>query len=149
MTTRLTAHFTLEELTTTRAVALGMDNTPPANVLPNLLYTAKGLEEVRALVGGPISVTSGYRSPSVNAWAGSKPTSQHLLGQAADFHSNAFTTEQLMSLIYKSKVKYDQLLREFADPKTGAGGWVHISFSAKPRMQALIIDKQGVRPYAG
>lgn len=147
MVTRLTEHFTLEELTVTQATRLGYSNEPPANVLPNLLVTAKGLEEVRALANAPIAVNSAYRSLQVNAWVGSKPTSQHVKGQAADIVCPKLTPKQLMALIYNSNIQYDQLLLEFSDPKTGLGGWVHISFAANPRREALTIDKSGTRRY--
>ncbi len=58
---------------------------PDAAVQSNLAYlTSTALEPIRSTFGYSIRITSGYRCPDVNAALGSKPTSQHVLGQAAD-----------------------------------------------------------------
>lgn len=76
-TDALTAHFTYGEL---RA------HTAPAQVLPNLRSTAAYLEVLRSILGVPLKVTSGYRSPAYNAGIpGASPTSDHVNGLAADF----------------------------------------------------------------
>jgi hypothetical protein len=58
--------------------------------------------------------------------------------------------EQVVKRIIASALPYDQVIREFSDPVRG-GGWTHVSIvnikDAKPRKMALIIDKQGTRPY--
>jgi zinc D-Ala-D-Ala carboxypeptidase len=60
---RLTANFTLAELTKTRH---DLDNTPSPQVLQNLqLLAEKVLQPLRDAVG-PVNVTSGYRSKLVN-----------------------------------------------------------------------------------
>ena len=60
--TRLTPNFTLEELThSDTALRLGIDNTPPPDIIPNLIVLATGLEAIRAVLGVPVNVTSGYR----------------------------------------------------------------------------------------
>ncbi len=140
----LSEHFTLDEFTHSQvAIRIGASNDPPLELLPNLKRTAQGLEAVRELLGGlPIHVSSGYRSPMVNNMVGSKPSSQHLLGQAVDFTCPAFgTPEQIMRRIVSSGIEYDQCLLEF-------NSWVHISFNEKPRRQALVIDRNGTRSYA-
>lgn len=144
----LTDHFTLAELTASQtADRLGIDNTPPVSVVINLTKTAHGLEMIRALVQCPVVVSSGYRSPVVNAAVGSKPTSQHITGQAADITVPGFgSAKKLMEAIYKQRslLKYDQLLLEFAG---NGGGWVHVSWADNPRQQSLIIDHVGTRAY--
>lgn len=146
---KLSEHFTLEELCASQtADRLGIDNTPPGSVVINLTKTAHGLEMIRALVQCPVVVSSGYRSPKVNAAVGSKPTSQHITGNAADISAPGFgPAKKLMEAIYKQRatIKYDQLLLEFAG---NGGGWVHVSWTDKPRQQALVIDHDGVRAYA-
>lgn len=145
---RLSEHFTLQELTVSQeADRRGLDNTPSGPAFANLQETAQGLELVRAAVGHPIVVTSGYRSPEVNAAIGSKPSSQHVRGQAADISSPGFgNPKKLMDAIIAAKIPYDQLILEFYNPMTGRG-WVHISFSAKPRGVTLAIDSNGARRY--
>jgi hypothetical protein len=142
---KLTEHFTLEELTASEiAVRNGLDNTPNPLVLNNLKTLAKGLEDVREVLGRPIIINSGYRSLVVNQLLGSKPTSQHTKGLAADFICPSFgSPKDIIKKIVFSDIQYDQVILEF-------DRWVHISFCEegyKPRKQALIIDSKGTRVY--
>lgn len=138
---QLSKNFTLEEFTHSQTAArLGISNQAPATVLPALQRTAQSLECVRELLGGrPIVISSGYRSPQLNTAIGSKPTSQHTSGQAVDFTCPSFgTPREVVAALVGSGIQYDQCILEFAS-------WVHISFSDKPRGQALVIDKTGTR----
>lgn len=138
----LSPHFTLEEMTVSQTAARkGLDNTPSPEVQARMRKTAQGLEGVRVVLGGaPIIISSGYRSPAVNAAVGGAKASQHLTGEAVDFTAPRFgSVIDVFNAIKSSGIKYDQLIQEF-------GSWVHISFSAKPRGQALIIDRNGTRP---
>jgi zinc D-Ala-D-Ala carboxypeptidase len=142
---KLTPNFTLEELTQSEtAERKGLDNTPSADAKANLVRLAKFLEEVRRVLGRPIMINSAYRSPEVNAAIGSKPTSQHCIGCAADIKVPGLTPDNIVKEIIKTNLEYDQLIREF-------DSWVHISipnkFADKPRKQVLIIDKAGTRSY--
>ena len=142
---KLTPNFTLEELTNSEtAVRLGLDNTPDEKVKANLVRLAKFLEEVRAILKRPVMVNSAYRSIKVNEAIGSKATSQHCIGCAADIRVPGLTPDNIVKEIIKTNLEYDQLIREF-------DSWVHISipnnFADKPRKQVLIIDKSGTRPY--
>lgn len=144
----LTKHFTLEELTITDHREF--DNTPNASETANLTRLAGFLEQVKEAVGGKaVMVNSAFRSAQVNASVGSKETSQHRLGCAADIRVPGVTPDQVVKTVIAAKLPFDQLIREFAGP-TG-GGWTHISIpnnpKEKPRGQTLIIDKAGVRPY--
>lgn len=144
MPTKLSPNFTLEELTITNHREF--DNTPNADQINNLERLAKLLEEVKKVLGGkPVMVNSGFRSPQVNAAVGSKPTSQHCLGCAADIRVPGMTPDQVVRAIRDSDIQYDQLIREF-------DSWTHISIPNNikdtPRNQTLIIDKQGTRSYA-
>ena len=141
----LTPNFTLEELTHSEiAERLGLDNTPDETVKANLVRLARMLEDVRRALGRPIMVNSAYRSPKVNEAVGSKPTSQHCIGCAADIKVPGLTPDNIVKEILKTNIEFDQLIREF-------DSWVHISipnkFADKPRKQVLIIDKTGTRPY--
>ena len=142
---KLSPNFTLEELTHSEiAERQGLDNTPDAKITANLTRLAKFLEEVRRIVGRPIMVNSAYRSVKVNEVVGSKPTSQHCNGCAADIKVPGLTPNDIVNFVIKSNIEYDQLIREF-------DSWVHISipnnFADKPRKQVLIIDKSGTRPF--
>lgn len=140
----LSEHFTLEELTVTSHRQF--DNTPKANELANLMRVAALLEQVKIVLGGkPVMINSGFRSKQVNDSVGSKDTSQHRLGCAADIRVPGMTPKQVVEAIIDSDIPYDQVIREF-------DSWTHISVpnttADKPRRQALIIDKQGTRLYS-
>jgi hypothetical protein len=146
---KLTEHFSLEELTHTDHREY--DNTPNDAELENLKRLAEFLEEVKAVLGGkPVMINSAFRSKAVNDAVGSKDSSQHRVGCAADLKVPGMTPDDVVKTVIASNLGYDQVIREFATP-TG-GGWTHISIpntpDAKPRKQALIIDKQGTRAYA-
>ena len=142
--TQLTEHFTLEELTTTDHREF--DNTPNETERANLVRLAGLLELVKVALGGkPIMVNSAFRSKQVNDAVGSKDTSQHRIGCAADIRVPGVTPDQVVKAVIAAKLPFDQLIREF-------DRWTHISIpndlNGKPRGQTLIIDKAGVRPYA-
>ena len=142
----MTPHFTLAELTHTDHRTL--DNTPNAQELANLKRLAEFLETVKTTLGGkPVMINSAFRSKAVNDAVGSRDTSQHRQGLACDFKVPGVVPDAVVRAIIAAKLPYDQIIREFSDPVTGGGGWTHISISDKPRRQALIIDKAGVRAY--
>jgi zinc D-Ala-D-Ala carboxypeptidase len=139
----LSQHFTLEELTVTNHRTL--DNTPDAVALANLKRLAEFLELVKDRLGGrPIMVNSAYRSKAVNDACGSRDTSQHRLGCAADIRVPGMTPDAVVRAVMASGLAYDQIIREF-------DAWTHTSIpntpEAKPRKIALIIDKAGTRPF--
>ena len=140
----LSEHFTLEELTATSHREF--DNTPKASELANLMRLAALLEQVKTVLGNkPVMINSGFRSKQVNDSVGSKDTSQHRLGCAADIRIPGMTPNEVVKAIMDSDIPYDQLIREF-------DSWTHISVpntnTDKPRRQVLIIDKQGTRLYS-
>ena len=143
----LTEHFTLDELTASEAAERnGWDNTPNEQELENLKRLAAFLEEVKTALGGrPVMVSSGFRCKQVNDSVGSKDTSQHRIGCAVDFRVPQLTPDEVVKTIVASGLPYDQVIREF-------DRWTHLSIpntpDAKPRKQALIIDKTGTRLYA-
>ena len=140
----MTPHFTLDELTHTDHRTL--DNTPNETELANIQRLAEFLEAVKTLLGGkPIMVNSAFRSKAVNNAVGSKDTSQHRIGCAADIRVPGMTPDQVVRAIIASDLGFDQVIREF-------DRWTHVSIpntpEAKPRKQALIIDKTGTRAFA-
>jgi uncharacterized protein YcbK (DUF882 family) len=140
----LTKNFTLEELTTTDHRQF--DNTPNETERANLVRLAGLLESVKVAIGGkPIMVNSAFRSKQVNDAVGSKDTSQHRVGCAADIRVPGMAPDAVVKVVIAAKLPFDQLIREF-------DRWTHISVpndpKGKPRGQTLIIDKAGTRPYA-
>ena len=141
----LSPNFTLEELTHSEvAERKNLDNTPNATEIANLTRLAALLEQVRELLNKPIMINSGFRSKSVNDSVGSKDTSQHRIGCAADLRVPGMTPKQVVTACITANLPFDQIIEEF-------GSWTHISVtnqeSDKPRKQALIIDKSGTRSF--
>lgn len=138
----LSPHFSLSELIVSDSAArLGIDNTPPVDIVYNLEQTALKLEAVRVLLGNKsIIVTSGYRCPLLNSAIKGSPNSAHMKGLAADFISPKYGTPlDICKTIAASSLIFDQLIYEY-------GRWVHLGFSKNnPRKQILTIDKYGTR----
>ena len=155
--TQLTEHFTLEELTITSHREF--DNTPTThekciidgkevivNAYENLPRLAKFLEELKVVLGGkPIMINSGFRSHDVNNSVGSKDTSDHRRGCAADIRVPGMTPDQVTRAIIASDLPYQQVIREF-------DSWTHVAITTNegyaPKKSKLIIDKAGTRPFA-
>jgi uncharacterized protein YcbK (DUF882 family) len=136
----MTPHFNLAELTHTDHRLL--DNTPNAAELANLKRLAEFLETVKTTLGGkPVMINSAFRSKAVNDAVGSKDTSQHRQGLAADFRVPGMAPDAVVRAIIAAKLPFDQIIREY-------DSWTHISINDKPRRQALVIDKQGTRVFS-
>lgn len=139
----LSPHFTLDELTHTDHREI--DNVPNEAEIVNLKRLADFLEQVKAVLGGkPVMINSAFRCKALNDAVGSKDTSQHRVGCAADIRVPGMTPDQVVRAVIASGIGYDQVIREF-------DRWTHISVpnnaNDKPRRQALIIDKQGTRAF--
>jgi uncharacterized protein YcbK (DUF882 family) len=145
--TQLTANFSLAELTRSEAADRnGWDNTPNEQETANLKRLAALLQQVKTAVGGkPVMVNSGFRSKKVNDSVGSKDTSQHRLGCAADIRVPGMKPREVVEACIAAGIPFDQIILEF-------DSWTHISVpntpEFKPRGSKLIIDKQGTRPFA-
>lgn len=132
---QLTQHFSLEELTFSQTAARnGINNNPPDEIVLNLRRLAEALEKVRAHVGAPIRVSSGYRCLALNKLiAGSSKTSAHVLGLAADISVKGMSAKELALKIAAMDHEFDQIICEY-------DRWVHVGLSpGKPRRQLLTI----------
>jgi hypothetical protein len=139
----MTPNFTLAELTVTDHREF--KNEPNPTEIKNLQRLAGLLEQVKSVLGGvPIMVNSAFRSKEVNDAVGSKDTSQHRVGCAADIRVPGMAPDAVVKAVIAAKLPFDQLIREF-------DRWTHISVpndpKGKPRGQVLIIDSKGTRPY--
>lgn len=123
----LTEHFTLEELCRSEmALRRGLANQPEPASLANLKRLAGILETVRAALGGPMTISSGYRSPVVNRLVGGATSSAHVEGRAADFVCPSFGAPLAVCReIVLAGIPFDQLIYE--------GAWVHLAI---PRLGA-------------
>ena len=140
---QLSKHFTLEEMTRSMVASRkGIDNTPGSGEiknLGNLCYEV--LEPVRAHFDKAVSISSGFRSEALCEAIGSKKTSQHALGCAADFEINGVPNIQVAYWL-TNNVDFDQCIMEFFDKDDPAGGWIHVSYDKEGsnRKQVLTFD---------
>lgn len=147
--TQLSEHFSYEELTASdTAVRLGIDNTPPPEIVPHLTVLAHGLEQIRRVTGHAMIMHSGYRCEALErvvtakdyaAWCirHGKPQSEgtwreyfetkaHPKGYAGDFICPMFGTPiEIVRAVNASGIKFDELIQE--------GTWVHASFDTQLR----------------
>ena len=137
MIRRISANFTWDEATFTTqrdpGSGLVVDNEPGVLQRFALEHTFDRMERVRFICGDrPIVIHSAYRSPLVNKLVGGSVTSQHMKGEAVDFHVLGLSILETFDRIRSSELDFDQVIEESAT-------WVHISFVAgrKPRRQAL------------
>jgi zinc D-Ala-D-Ala carboxypeptidase len=149
---KLTPNFSLSELTASETAARkGWSNLPNDQELQNLVRVALLLEQVREVLKKPIIVNSGFRSKLVNDAVGSRDTSQHRLGCAADIRVPGMNPREVCQAIIASGIQYDQLIQEFWE-EGKPGGWTHISVPNTPdgkhRKSTLIIDSKGTRMFS-
>lgn len=143
---QLSEHFSYEELTRSEiAERNGWLNVPNNAEKENLIRLANLLEQVKTAVGGkPVMINSAFRAPAVNYAVGSKDSSQHRLGCAADIRVPGMTPRQVVNACIAANVPFDQIILEY-------DSWTHISVSnnseTPPRNSKLIIDRQGTRQY--
>ena len=123
----LSQNFSLRELTKSQtAERKGISNEPTEEHIENLkLLCTNVLQKVRDEFG-VVSISSGYRSQALCQAIGSKITSQHARGQAADFECYSVDNNKLFNWIVDN-LEFDQAILEFY---TGAPdrGWIHISY---------------------
>jgi hypothetical protein len=143
----LSANFTLEECVKSQtALRQNIENVPDAAQVEALKRLAGAvLQPVRLHFGRAVFITSGFRCEALCRAIGSKPTSQHALGQAADFEIPGISNPDVAAYI-RDELSFDQLILEYYDPEAGPNsGWVHCSYvgEAENRKQTLTINKSG------
>ena len=142
---KLSNNFSLNELTKRQtAERKGIDNTPSAEHQENLKSLCTHvLQPVRDHFGQVVSVSSGYRSPELCTAIGSKITSQHAKGEAADFEIFGVSNKELADWIHYN-VNYDQLILEYWKESDPNSGWVHCSYSENQKrrqyLKAMKVD---------
>ena len=142
---KLTANFSLEELTKSdTGLRLGLDNTPDDTQLANLVALCECvLQPVRDHFGKGVKVNSGLRTLPVNRAIGSKDTSDHVKGMAADIEIPGVANADLARFIVDSGMEFRQVILEFYTPGIPDSGWVHVSYNpADNKKQVLTATKQ-------
>lgn len=142
--TYLSKYFTLDEVTASpTAIRKGIDNRPNPEQLAALRDTCSKADEVREFLGHPVVVTSGFRSPKLNAAIGGSKTSSHMDGEALDIRCPSYgSAEEVFDALRRSGIQFDQLILEFPN---STGAWVHIGFGERMRNQHLVYDGKQYR----
>ena len=127
---KLSENFSLIELTKSQtAERKGIDNTPSTEHQENLKSLCEMvLQPVRDHFSRVVTISSGYRSEELCLAIGSKTTSQHAKGEAADFEIYGLSNKELADYINEN-LDYDQLILEYWKESDPNSGWVHCSFS--------------------
>jgi hypothetical protein len=127
------------------AARTGTPNIPDSQKVQNLKRLClELLEPIREIVGSPITITSGYRSPQVNGMVGGSLSSAHLKGFAADINAHSFGSSRKLATLLVEQFKergiaFDQLILEFDQ-------WVHVGLigpAGQQRGQVLTAKKFG------
>lgn len=132
---RLSANFVLDEFTRT---ATPLPNVPDEAALAGLVaLCVEVLEPLRAALGAPIRITSGFRSREVNSVIRGSATSAHCFGLAADVKSAAGDAEHILRVLHQLDLdELDQAIGYAVNQ----GGHVHVGLSRPgrtPRRQFL------------
>jgi len=147
---KLSANFTLREFTKSQTASRrGIDNTPSPEHLDNAIALFENVVQPVREHFGPTIITSGYRSPDLNAAIGGSATSQHSSGQAVDLEVLGVSTAEVCEWIALA-TDFDQLILEFYTPGDTNSGWVHVSYAgANNRGETLTASKvNGSTQYA-
>lgn len=142
---QLSPHFTLAEATKSQtAERLGIDNTPPADVIARMMAVCENiLEPVRDAFDAPVMINSFYRCEELNKAIGSKPNSQHRTGEAVDFEVPGVGNAEVAQWV-RDNLTFDQAILEFYTPGKPSSGWVHVSYKESGcRGECLTINATG------
>lgn len=130
-------YFTVAELCkSTIADKYGIKNIPNAIETQNLIKLIENiLDPLRAKMGCPIIVSSGFRCKTLNSKVGGSKTSQHMSGQAADIYCikkvngktlvDTTKTRKLFDTIVAMGLPFDQLILEKGTQTNPQ--WIHVS----------------------
>ena len=137
----LSPHFSLSEFTASAtARKYGIVNEAPDEAVENLRRLCYGtLEPLRNALGLPIIITSGYRTKTLNdKLSRSSKHSQHMQGQAADFHLSQTLMSRILCIsrrkqlikafrriILDESIDYDQLIIY--------PSFIHVSYVSRSR----------------
>ncbi len=143
---KLSSNFTLEELTISQtALRNDIDNIPNEEETENLKQLCINiLQPLRDDYQLPLVISSGFRSKELSSLVGSKPTSQHCQGSAADFTIPGVDNKKVFKHIIEN-LPFDQAILEYYNEDNS--GWIHVSYIPNGRGQALTKDKEGYKTW--
>ena len=123
---KLSEHFSFFELTNSSYSDLVATNRIDAlKVQKNLKYTAGALEEIRSLLGSPLTVTSGFRNNALNSKVGGSKTSKHRDGLCADIQPANMSVSEAFNIIKKNQDKLHSV-RKVIIEGVSKRTWLHV-----------------------
>lgn len=136
----LSEHFTYAEFTRSdTALRLGLTNDLPCELMHNAQATAAMMERIRAYLGCPLTISSGYRCLELNRAIKSKDTSDHVTGLACDFTAGSIAPLAIAQKLapMMDKLFIGQLIYEHT--------WVHVGVPVpeKPANRILTVQPWG------
>jgi len=135
----LSPHFTLAEMTVSQEAARsGLKNKPNEDQEAALLLLCLNvIEPLRVRVRRPVIVSSGFRSVTLNRRIGGSSRSQHCKGEAVDFAIPGMVVAEVVMLVRRMKLPFDQLIDEF-------GAWVHVSHARTGSQRGTVMTARHV-----
>jgi len=142
---RLTTHFSIEEFTRTRHADLQQKNIDEATqYLHYMLEVAKELEKIRMFLHRPVHITSGFRCKELNDRIGGSPTSQHMVGQAADFTVQDFSDiGQGLPFVFEWCRRHLDLGQLILERPEGRKPWIHFGLPREGREPEVMVFENG------
>jgi hypothetical protein len=131
-------HFTWDEVTRTKTGLPNPIDDDSRRRFQQLHDTV--LAPLRAHLGRPIIISSGFRSPAVNKAVGGSSTSRHLTGEAADIKVPGMAPEAVAATIRKLGLPVDQVI--------WYDSWVHVGIRAQGLRGEYRISRNGAYPLA-
>lgn len=132
MEQQFSKNFSLTEFVKTQT---GLDNIPGPLAIESLRKLVVNImQPLRDALGVPITITSGFRSGAVNEAIGGAKSSQHKKGEACDFVVDGYTPTELIAIIKKLHLPYDQVI----DENLKGRRWVHVSYGSLNRREHLL-----------
>ena len=142
-TEKISKHVSYKEaIKSNTALRKGIDNTPSAYHITNMVGVAENVfEPLREWVGGPVKISSMFRSAALNKAIGGAKHSQHMEGRAIDLDDTfGHKTNAEMFHYIKENLNFDQLIWEFGNDKNP--DWVHVSYVSKEENRGRVLQAE-------
>ena len=143
---KISTNFSMREMTKSRlAIRYKIHNQPDDEQKRNLYDLVHNvLQPLRDKFGCPVAINSGFRCLELNRKLGSKDTSQHVLGQAADIEVPGRDNHDTAMWISQN-LPFDKLILEHYHEASPRSGWIHVSYNKQNnRKELLTINQRGV-----
>jgi len=133
---KLSKNFSRSEIEhSNTAKRLGINNEMSKKHLENMQRLIDNLIQPLRDSIGPVRISSGYRSPSLNRAIGGSSRSQHSKAEALDlqfWEKGRMNNKVIYDWILESNLEFDQMINEFDF------SWIHISLKKNNNREQLL-----------